>query len=769
MRHDKTDRFRHLCAAKRREYLGRTLFSLCLSSLFVNGCGGSGGLPSALSQEAAAPIGAVTIRGSVGDGPVVQASVTVLDAAGVAVGRVTSDALAKYEFTVPGGTLYPLIISASGGTDLVSGLAPEFEMRSVVLDPEVRVANVNPFSTVITRAAEQSEEGVTREGVDALRQRVIQQLNFGLDPALVPDPMATPVDEENVAVMVKASEVLAETLRRAFAALQAVEQDRGLDGVVDAIAADLNDGRLDGLGVGADPRITAAVRLASAQALSEAVRNRLQVGGAEATARLDAAIATILPEAGARTADVTLNPELLAQMQNALASARAVFEDPALEALQISVGQVHAGARPAEIEPTLPSLSPGLLETILVAGTTASQEQLARVNAAQPVESAPARTAARLQGEASAVRAHVDLSAEGALDWVHWGRASVESVERKRGVTPQIGNFSPIGQAHAQTTYIHNTYQWLDGLPTAQAEVSAAVHATALDSGFRLRVAADRVPKVLNLYVGAKRAKGRLVATLGEVPVYKAVVENSEAKTTKRVRLAFNSDRDGDVLTVTYTMVANHSPGHSGVMLEAATLAVDAASNDAALVPSVGNDQALVSGGSAATIHVLANDQVVTDGPVTVFVTSAPSHGTVQVQADNSVLYTPEPGFAGEDSFAYLVVDAAGHSAPGTVTLTVQSPVGGGGQPRGTLTLRWDPSSGEVAGYRIFYGTAPEAATTLLSDLPLLASNLRPEAPAANFPVAELGFARGEMGCFRVKAYNAAGESGYSEAVCGTF
>ena len=39
---------------------------------------------------------------------------------------------------------------------------------------------------------------------------------------------------------------------------------------------------------------------------------------------------------------------------------------------------------------------------------------------------------------------NVDLTAEGRLDWVHWGLITDSSLDRKAGVTPQIPDFIPI-------------------------------------------------------------------------------------------------------------------------------------------------------------------------------------------------------------------------------------------------------------------------------------------------------------------------------------
>src|SRR5688572_25272449 len=62
----------------------------------------------------------------------------------------------------------------------------------------------------------------------------------------------------------------------------------------------------------------------------------------------------------------------------------------------------------------------------------------------------------------------VNLTAEGALDWVHWGLVTESGLNRKAGVTPQISDFVPIG-INGPYRYADNFngYSWSDGTPTA--------------------------------------------------------------------------------------------------------------------------------------------------------------------------------------------------------------------------------------------------------------------------------------------------------------
>ncbi|HEY0660566.1 MAG TPA: putative Ig domain-containing protein [Lysobacter sp.] len=64
----------------------------------------------------------------------------------------------------------------------------------------------------------------------------------------------------------------------------------------------------------------------------------------------------------------------------------------------------------------------------------------------------------------------------------------------------------------------------------------------------------------------------------------------------------------------------------------------------------------------------------ITGGAATsVAVGTAPSHGTA-IASGTSITYQPTAGYAGPDSFTYTATNAAGTSAPATVTITVGSP-----------------------------------------------------------------------------------------------
>ncbi len=91
-------------------------------------------------------------------------------------------------------------------------------------------------------------------------------------------------------------------------------------------------------------------------------------------------------------------------------------------------------------------------------------------------------------------------------------------------------------------------------------------------------------------------------------------------------------------------------------------------------VPTAVNDSASSTDDAAVTVNVVANDTD-SDGninPASVQIASQPVHGSVSVSQSGSVVYTPNAGYAGSDSFTYTDSDNQGATSnPATVTITV--------------------------------------------------------------------------------------------------
>jgi large repetitive protein len=177
------------------------------------------------------------------------------------------------------------------------------------------------------------------------------------------------------------------------------------------------------------------------------------------------------------------------------------------------------------------------------------------------------------------------------------------------------------------------------------------------------------------------------------VAVNDAAATNEDTPVTIAV-LANDTDLDGDPLsvvaatagngtvvinpdgTVTYTPKANFfgvdtitytiSDGKGGTSTATVTVTV-ASVND---VPVATNDVATTSEDAPVTIPVLANDSDADGDPLVVTAASAPN-GTVVINPDGTITYTPNANFNGTDTITYTISDGKGGFSTATVTVSV--------------------------------------------------------------------------------------------------
>ncbi|WP_428628510.1 Ig-like domain-containing protein [Sphingopyxis sp.] len=114
--------------------------------------------------------------------------------------------------------------------------------------------------------------------------------------------------------------------------------------------------------------------------------------------------------------------------------------------------------------------------------------------------------------------------------------------------------------------------------------------------------------------------------------------------------------------TITYTI----SDGQGGTSTATVTVTVGAV-NDA---PTAAPDTATTREDTPVTVPVLANDSDPEGNPLTVTGATA-ANGTVIVNADGTITYTPNPNFNGTDTITYTISDGNGGTATATLTVTV--------------------------------------------------------------------------------------------------
>lgn len=76
----------------------------------------------------------------------------------------------------------------------------------------------------------------------------------------------------------------------------------------------------------------------------------------------------------------------------------------------------------------------------------------------------------------------------------------------------------------------------------------------------------------------------------------------------------------------------------------------------------------------SAEMGVMENDFDVEGDSLTAQVDQFPANGSLEFNSDGSFVYTPDPGFSGQDSFAYFVSDGQDDSDPQTVLIEVTGP-----------------------------------------------------------------------------------------------
>jgi|GEM_PF-1556285 len=178
--------------------------------------------------------------------------------------------------------------------------------------------------------------------------------------------------------------------------------------------------------------------------------------------------------------------------------------------------------------------------------------------------------------------------------------------------------------------------------------------------------------------------------------------------------------------TVSYTPDANFSgtdtfvytmcDGNGGC--DSATVTVDVAGSDDS--PVAVDDYAATDNDNGIAIPVLNNDYD-PDGD-TLSVTSAtdPANGSTVVNADGTVLYTPDPGFEGTDSFDYTACDPQNNCDTATVIVVVRP--GGNNPPDAVLDTATATAGAPVAIDVLANDSDPDGDTITLQAITLPAN-----------------------------------------------
>lgn len=178
----------------------------------------------------------------------------------------------------------------------------------------------------------------------------------------------------------------------------------------------------------------------------------------------------------------------------------------------------------------------------------------------------------------SASPATVDLTAQGASDWAHWGYGTAGDFDHKAAGNGQISNFSSVG-LNVPTQYGSGaiSYRWSDGLNGNGRHPMVSATSTGiyvLGGGFKISAPADTRVRRLRLYVGMYDASGQLDASLSDnsAATYSDHPYTSSNNSPVDVEyvITYAAGAPGQTVTVQWTVFNSALGGN--VTLQSATL-----------------------------------------------------------------------------------------------------------------------------------------------------------------------------------------------------
>lgn len=152
-----------------------------------------------------------------------------------------------------------------------------------------------------------------------------------------------------------------------------------------------------------------------------------------------------------------------------------------------------------------------------------------------------------------------------------------------------------------------------------------------------------------------------IVVSISQTPAQGAAVVNADNTITFTPATEFTG-----IMVFKYTVTdANGDTDDATV-----TINVKSSLN---IVPGAADDNASTIINTPVDINVLANDSGLEDGFGNLTIFAAPSFGSVIVNSNRTITYTPSYLFEGAETFQYLVADIDGDYSIATVTVTVAS------------------------------------------------------------------------------------------------
>jgi len=275
-----------------------------------------------------------------------------------------------------------------------------------------------------------------------------------------------------------------------------------------------------------------------------------------------------------------------------------------------------------------------------------------------------------------------NLTTEGSLDWMHFGRTTASTINRKSGITPLLTytqlSASPSKFDHNVT--VRPTHAWSDGAPQAvEAGDAGGIFFSSLNSGYTFTAPADTQTRTLKLHLGGWNSTGEVAISLSDSSAAPVTLNLGGASVYHHlVTITYSAASAAQTLTV----IHRQTSAGGNVALQSATLAGNEV-NQAPNLVSPGNKS--VTAASELSFSVSATDP---DGPAPLVLdisSSSPALPGNATFTDNgngsgSFVWTPTSLQTGIFNVTFRARENNGSGLSDSETITITVNAAGSGQ-----------------------------------------------------------------------------------------
>jgi hypothetical protein len=527
----------------------------------------------------------------------------------------------------------------------------------------------------------------------------------------------------------------------------------------------MTDGALDGNGAaGTDPRVSSVSSITFGQVLIESVSNGLKVDEELASDSLSNAVNVTFPTSVLDIEELPISMGVLSNIRTAVAAAALVTPSAAMAELENATNALAAGSLPSEVATVLPAESGTIMNEALNQISNPDEIAMTLVNA--------------LIGTAYAA----NTPAEG-LILLNIAGASASDHDASRERIPEL---AIDGDLTTKWTTLSMPQWFTADLGSAQSvsHVRMKIHVAnnGANASYDVDVSQDNATWTTVL------ANASVASDAGWVDAILSPV------TARFVRIRLNSSVATD-----YTNIYEFQL--YGEILPATIATASASDYDTSRerLPSLAIDGNLTSKWTALNMPQwlmvdLGSTQLISGINMKIFIADAGIHAnySIDVSPDQSVWSTvvtsssldTSAGWV-QSSFApvtgrYVRLRLESTNTADYVNLyefivyaqaLSSNPVAQAQDISNiSLTLTWQPNSGSIQGYKVFFGPSADSISSEISDINnTLSTSFDPAAPSIQYDSwYSLRLLPGDNACFKLRTYNADGLSDWSLPACTT-